>query len=220
MDSFSIHPQHPGRRLGRYPRPADRKRRSGADRSTVQIDSDYVDGGGTAYVAVLSFESNGELRLRLDSTGTTNGVAAGPEFTSSFEQNYILAIRVEGGTVYSWDGSILTDADATEPYIYPSASVASAGPANDSALRTALAAASAAQCILFNASDPRIDAANFRLLEAPDAPDDPAEDSTTEDSITFSSVAGWCWGEVQAQWVTVRAGMRGGLCFGLDPAPG
>ena len=112
-------------------------------RGTQAIGADYVQ-TTPAYVTYLSMNPNGNMQLFLAtvndiSDATDLGIAAGPQLTTTAEQDFGLAVITPDFTIRRWTGSDLVASDSTEPYTFSAASVSNAGPTNNQALRDDIA---------------------------------------------------------------------------------
>ena len=103
-----------------------------ASAALEQIDTIYVASGAEAYVTLIHCTTNGRLLFRTNPSPTgTSGSPGGPQLTEAAEDNFVLALRISGGTgdgdVYSWSLADLDASDETEPYDFSAASVTAAG---------------------------------------------------------------------------------------------
>ena len=111
-------------------------------RGNEKIGDDYMQ-TNPAYVTYLSLNPNGNMQLFLATVNDISdssdlGIDAGPQFTTTAEQNFGLAVITPDKTIRRWTGSDLVASDSTEPYTFSATSVSNAGPTNNQALRDAL----------------------------------------------------------------------------------
>ena len=188
-------------------------------RITEPIDSDYVVGGGTAYLAWVVFISTGGLQVFLDTIANRNGGAGGPQLTADALNNLGIAIRSPDETVNKWSFDLLAESTdpSTEPYNFTADSVALAGPVNDASLRSTLGINGQTQVLLVDRTNANIDWDNLRAVAAavvplaPAAPTltalttsievtlstDPTSDATIDSrDIQWKTTAGSVWTEV------------------------
>ncbi|MXW36202.1 MAG: hypothetical protein F4Z60_12200, partial [Chloroflexi bacterium] len=127
-------------------------------RGTEAVKSDYVQ-TAPAFVTTLAFGHDGTILLYLGTAADTtdHGLPAGPQLTDGAERDLALALITPDGVVRKWPLVQLVMSDDSEPYLFSAASVAAAGPANDAALRSAVAAFWSAGLLLVDMNDAAID---------------------------------------------------------------
>ena len=135
-----------------------------ARRLDEAIDPSCIVNGDTAYWTALRLNAAGNMDLRLGSTSTEQGFAAGPHFTETAEDN-IWIVLFFGSTSAAWDFSVLDDSDEVEPYSFSATSVNAAGPALSS-VRSGVGADTTVIAMLVDSTVAGIDIANL-TYEAP-----------------------------------------------------
>ena len=141
----------------------------GADSSrriTTRIDTSYVVGGATIYVNAFRFLSDGRCRLWTSNRASSNQESSNSaEFTEAAENVMGLALRAGGD--WSWDFSILDNADESEPYLWTQANMAAAGSDPDATMRKKVANASSAIFLIVDRSHPNINFNNLTYVAPP-----------------------------------------------------
>ena len=159
-----------------------------ASRISDAIDSSYISGGLTAYWTLLAIFNSSNMRIGLSDTATPSSLDIGTsnrQFTEDAEDNIWIVIFYSS-TNAAWDYDILDNADEDNPYLFPAATVALAGPASNRALRNAIAADDAVTVMFVDSSHPNIDVANLQYREVPEAPTAPTITAPTFDSIRIT----------------------------------
>lgn len=85
--------------------------------SGLLVNSELVDGGGTAYIRYLLMDANQDrVTLRMSSSDSGAGSSAGPDFTTAIETMGTITFAYGDETIVL-DSSILDD-DTSEPYVW------------------------------------------------------------------------------------------------------
>ena len=158
--------------------------------ATQRIPPSYIEGDDDAYVTLffmsyLGFDPRIQFRLQDVSSGPGSG-AAGPQFTDDAEANFVLLIRADDGTIFSWNLSDLVVSDTSEPYDW------SASGFDDDDIT--LLNNGPVQVIIVDRSSSNVDLTNRRFLnsDAPVAtiPETPAAPATNVLGSTSIRVTG------------------------------
>ena len=170
--------------------------RSSTTRSAVAIDPTYVS-GSSGYVSAFGFQDAGTMILNLSTSASDAqaGQGGGPQLTSQSRTNLGIAIRLPDGTQYSWRFDRLTTSDASEPYSFSSASLTSAGQANNAAFRAKLGEFVSARVVIADRTDANIDWPNLSTAsdtepKLPDVDDFIAVVGTAIDDVTLPEATG------------------------------
>ena len=142
----------------------------GLNRDDTQIDSDYIVGGGAAYVTIFRISNYFLISLSTDPMASdSDASSAGPEFTDSAETNMGVAVRLtfQDGTtqVYKWTFGFMFGTDRTEPYRTPTTL---SYPTSDFPTPTHYTTAQTAQIIFVDRSHSNIDWDNLEFTNTID----------------------------------------------------
>ena len=144
--------------------------------ATEQVDTEYIEGGATAYVGNIAASSFG-LIFQLGPTLISIQDQPGPQFTDAAESNLAIAFRTDSLTLkYRLIELVLSD--TTEPYLW----IVNFTTSELLAIRNS----SEVQSILFDISNPAIDYDNLQLREVPETPAAPTVTAPTPTSIRIA----------------------------------